>query len=68
MAVMQAPSSIVSQIQKLIKGFLWYENLTNEKKILLISLQDMAYPPTLGGAGIHDLTTRNKAFGGKMSS
>ena len=26
----------------------------------------MAYPPTLGGVGIHDLTTRNKVFGGKL--
>ena len=26
----------------------------------------MAYPPTLGGAGIHNLSTRNKVFGGKL--
>ena len=64
---MQAPSSIVSQIQKFIKGFLWSRNLTNEKKLSLISLQNMTYSPTLGGAGIHDLTTRNKAFGGKLA-
>ena len=64
---MKAPSSSVSQIQKLIKGFLWSRNLTNEKKLPLISLQDVAYSSTLGGVRIHDLTTRNKAFGGKLA-
>ena len=63
---MQAPSCVISQIKKLIKGFLWSRNLSNEKKIPLISLKDIAYPPTSGGAGIHDLATRNKAFGGKL--
>ena len=67
MAIMQAPSSFISQIQKLIKGFIWSGNLTNEKKLPLISLQNMAHTLSLGGVGIHDLTTRNKAFGGKLA-
>ena len=67
MVVMQALSSVVSKIQKLIKGFLWSGNLTNEKKLPLISLQDMAHTPALGRDGIHDLTARNKAFGGKLA-
>ena len=66
MDVMQALSSIISKSQKLIKGFLWFGNLTNEKKLPLISLQDMAHTLALGGARIHDLTTRNKEFGGRL--
>ena len=67
MAVMQAQSSVISQIQKIIRGFLWSRNLINEKTLPLISLQDMAHTLALGGVGIHDFTTRNKVFGGKLA-
>ena len=41
-------------------------NMTDDKKIPLISLQDMTYTPAIGGAGIHELSKRNEAFGGKL--
>ena len=50
----------------MIKGFLWSGNMDNSRKIPLISLQDMSQIPAVGGVGVHDLTKRNEAFGGKL--
>ena len=40
--------------------------MDDSRKIPLISLQDMSQIPAVGGAGVHDLTKRNEAFGGKL--
>ena len=40
--------------------------MIDDMKIPLISLQDMAYTPAIGGEGVHDLSKRNEAFGGKL--
>ena len=64
--VLKITSKVLTTIQKLIKGFLWLGNLNDSRKIPLISLQDMSQIPSVGGAGIHDLATRNEAFGGKL--
>ena len=39
--------------------------MNGDKKILLVSLHDMTHIPAIGGVGIHDLSKRNVAFGGK---
>ena len=35
-------------------------------KVPLISLQDISHASNVGGVGIHDLSFRNEAFGGKL--
>ena len=42
------------------------DNMLDDKKIPLVSLQDMANTLAIGGAGVHDLLKRNEAFGGKL--
>ena len=64
--VLKAPPKILVSIHKLIKGFLWSGNMDESCKIPLISLQDMSQNQKVGGAGIHDLSKRNEAFGGKL--
>ena len=64
--VLNIPPKVLVTIQKLIKGFLWLGNMDDSQKIPLISLQDMSHTPNVGGAGIHDLSFRNEAFGGKL--
>lgn len=46
---LKAPSSFVHQIEKLIRGFLWKGNLSDETKIPLISLKEMAQSKSIGG-------------------
>ena len=46
--------SILLHIQKLMTRFLWMGNMTNDKNISLISLEDMAYTPIVGSARVHD--------------
>ena len=65
-AVLKIPPKVLLTIQKLIKVFLWSGNMDESRKIPLISLQDMSQIPNVGGAGVHDLSIRNEAFGGKL--
>lgn len=55
LAILKAPTLVILQIQKLIRGFLWMGNLSDDKKIPLISLQDMTHTPIVRGVGVHDL-------------
>ena len=64
--VLKIRSGVLDTIKKLIKGFLWSGNLDDSHKVPLISWQDMLYASNVGGAGIHDLSLRNEAFGGKL--
>ena len=64
--VLKIPHKVLVIIQNLIKAFPWSGNLDDSHKIPLISLQDMSHTPIVGGAGIHDLSFRNEAFGGKL--
>jgi ribonuclease HI/exonuclease III len=65
-AVLNAPASVISQIEKLIRSFLWSDNMSGDKKIPLVSLKEMSHPKSKGGVGLHELLNRNKAFGGKL--
>ena len=40
--------------------------MNDERKVPLISLQEMTNFQAAGGAGVHDLAKRNVAFGGKL--
>jgi hypothetical protein len=66
LSVLKAPPSVIKAIQKILREFLWTKNMNGEKKIPLVSLDGMTQTKQLGGAGIHDLHKRNKAFGGKL--
>ena len=65
-AKLKIPSGVLYTIKKLIKRFLWSGNLDDSRKVPLISLQDMSHTSNVGGVGIHDLSLRNEAFGGKL--
>lgn len=65
-SVLKAPRSVIYQIEKLIREFLWKGNLIEEKKIPLISLKNMTLNKGVGGVGLHDISKRNKAFRGKL--
>ena len=54
LVVLKPLHSILLQIQKLMRGFLWMGNMTNDKKIALISLEEMAYTPIVGSVRVHD--------------
>ena len=64
--MLKAPIKVLQHIQKMIRSFFWIGNMNDEKKIPLISLQEMANFKVVGGAGIHNLTKRNEAFGKKL--
>ena len=66
MFVVEAPVEIIHQIEKLIHDFLWVSNMTKNRKIPLISLQNMAQEKLHGGIGLHNLAHRNKAIGGNF--
>lgn len=40
-SVLRAPSTVVEQIQKIIRGFLWKGNMNDAKNIPLVSLDSM---------------------------
>ena len=63
---LQAPKSILGQIEKLIWAFLWTTNMTGEKKLPLISLSEMSSSPSTGGVGLHNMFAHNLAFCGKL--
>lgn len=65
-SVLKAPAKVIQQIEKLIRGFKWRDNMLKEKKILLISIQEMTHYKGGGGVGLHDLSKRNIVFGGKL--
>ncbi len=66
LSVLKAPTLVIQIIQNISKDFLWVGNLNGETKIPLVSLQDMTQVKTHGGASIHDMKQRSKAFGGKL--
>lgn len=65
-SMLLAPSSVIKQIEVIIRGFLWMENMSGVKKIPLISLKEMTYDKTEGGINLPNFVLRNKAFGGKL--
>ncbi|XP_059073538.1 uncharacterized protein LOC131874266 [Cryptomeria japonica] len=66
MSILKAAIGVIQQVEKIIRGFLWRHNMSEEKKISLISIQEMAHDKGGGGVGLHDLSKRNIAFGGKL--
>lgn len=66
MATLKAPKGIVQQIEKLIKNFLWRENMDDKRKIPLVSLENLCTNKNSGGAGMHNFSTRNLALGAKL--
>ena len=54
------------QIQKIIRDFIWKGNFSDKKKLPLVSLLELSHDKAFGGVGLHDIATRNKAFGGKL--
>lgn len=66
MSILKAPARVIHQIEKLIRGFLWRDNMSEENKISLISIQEMTHDKGGGDVGLHDLSKRNIAFGGKL--
>ena len=49
-----------------IRNFIWNSNMSDEKKVPLISLKEMIYDKDSGGIGLHDMSKRNIAFGAKL--
>lgn len=66
MVVLKGPKLVILLIEKLIRDFLWKGNIDNKKKISLISLENLCEDKLKGGAGIHNLSTRNQALGAKL--
>lgn len=66
LSILNAPSSIILQNQKINRDFIWKGNLSHKKKLPLFSFLEMSHDKASGGVGLHDIATRNKAFGGKL--
>lgn len=64
--VLKAPKPVILHIEKIIRNFLWRGNLSDVKKIPLILLDNMASDKLSSGVGIHNISKRNLAFGGKL--
>ena len=45
---------------------MWKGDLSQEKNIPMISLHDMAHTKDICGASIHNISPRNKDFGGNL--
>ena len=65
-SVLSAPMNVIKQIESIIRGFLWADNMTGVKKIPLISLNEMAIDKSSGGVNLPNMQSRNKAFGAKL--
>lgn len=66
MAILKAPRTIISIIEKSIRSFLWKGNMDGKKKIPFISIKDICSNKLSGGAGVHDLTSRTFSLGAKL--
>lgn len=66
MAALKAPRTIISEIEKIIRSFLWKGNMDSKRKIPLVSLQNICKDKQKGGAGMHDMSARNVALGAKL--
>ena len=66
MSVLKAPAGIIKQIEKTIRNFIWNNNMSDEKKVPLISLKEMIYDKDSGGIGLHDMSKRNITCGAKL--
>lgn len=49
MVALKAPKSVTTEIEKVIKSFLWKRNIDEKKKKSLISLENMYYEKLKGG-------------------
>lgn len=56
-AILHAPKSIISELEKIIRQFLWKGNIDQKKKIPLISLQTICKDKFIGDAGLQNLST-----------
>lgn len=65
-SILQAPKGIISQIETLIRTFLWSDNMNGRKKIPLISIHAMSTSYRTGSVGLPNITNRNRAFGAKL--
>lgn len=66
LGVLKAPESVLVEIEKLIRNFLWKGNIDNKKKIPLISLENICEEKLKRGGGIHKLSFRNLVLGEKL--
>ena len=65
-SILSAPMNVIMQIESIIRGFLWADNMIGVKKIPLISLNEMAIDKSSGGVNLPNLQSRNKSFGAKL--
>jgi len=65
-SILSTPMNVIKQIESIIRGFLWADNMTGVKKIPLISLNEMAIDKSSGGVNLPNMQSRNKAFGAKL--
>ena len=66
MSVLKVPTAIIKQIEKTMRNFIWNKNMSDEKKVPLISLKEMIYDKDNGEIGLHDMSKRNIDFGAKL--
>jgi len=65
-SILSTPMNVIKQIESIIRGFLWADNMTGVKKIPLISLNEMAIDKSSGGVNLPNMQSRNKAVGAKL--
>jgi ribonuclease HI len=65
-SIMLAPSGFISQIESLLRRFLWKGGNHNENKLPLVSWGKVTKPYSEGGLQIRDLRSQNLALGAKL--
>jgi hypothetical protein len=65
-SIMLTPSGCISQIESLVRIFLWKGGHHNENKLPLVSWGKITKPYTEGGLQIRDLRAQNLALGEKL--
>ena len=66
MLVLKVPDRTLHKIERSVQDFIWENNLLEDKNVPLVFLNEMATSKEVGVVGLHDLTKRNRAFGGLL--
>ena len=66
MSVLWECPCIVKQIEKLIRDFIWKENMSDGNFFPLISLREMSFDKGASGVGVQDMNKRNVAFDAQL--
>ena len=65
-SLLLGPKSIMTQISKILRDFLWNGGKGNQNKIHLVSWDILTRPMSVGGLQIRDPGLANLALGGKI--